>query len=218
MFTVDSNLQQRVLEELQWEPSIDAAHIGVAADDHVVTLTGAVPSYYQKIAAERAAARVAGVRGLANDIDVVVPGSHRTSDADIAGAAVEALRSFVSVPKDSIEVAVSKGILKLRGAVEWRYQCQAAENAVRDLAGVIDVVNLITIKPRPSGKLLKQKIESAFQRNAVLDARRIEVETKNGTITLRGTVHSLQERREAERAAWAAPGASAVENHLVISG
>jgi osmotically-inducible protein OsmY len=218
MSVADVYLQERVLEELKWEPSVDAGHIGVAADDHVVTLTGNVPSYYQKIAAERAAARVFGAQAIANDIEVVFPGSLKLGDADIAGAALDGLHRSVSVPKVGIDVTVSHGIVTLRGNVEWNFQRQAAENAVRDLAGVIDVVNMISVKPRrPSGKLVKRNIESAFQRNAVLDARRIDVETKAGTITLRGTVHSLQERREAERAAWAAPGAQEVENHLVIS-
>lgn len=217
MSVADLNLQERVLEELKWEPSVDAGHIGVAADDHVVTLTGNVPSYYQKIAAERATARVFGAQAIANDIEVVFPGSLKLGDADIASAALEGLHRSVSVPKVPIDVTVSHGIVTLRGNVEWYFQRLAAEDAVRDLAGVIDVVNMISVKPRLSGKDIKRNIESAFQRNAVLDARRIDVETKDGTITLRGTVHSLQERREAERAAWAAPGAQEVENHLVIS-
>jgi osmotically-inducible protein OsmY len=216
MSTPDSALQQRVLEELRWEPSINAAHIGVTAENHVVTLTGAVPSYYQKVAAERAAARVLGVRALANDIEVVFPGSPRLGDADVAGAALVALRQSVSVPEDTIEVAVSHGIVTLRGGVEWGAEREAAEGAVHDLAGVIDVVNLIDIKPHPSMKLVEQSIESAFQRNAVLDARHIDIEIDDGTITLRGTVQSLQELREAERAAWAAPGAREVQNDLVV--
>ena len=216
MSVADANLQERVLEELRWEPSIDAAHIGVAADGHVVTLTGTVPSFYQKVAAERAAERVFGVEALANDIDVAFPGSLRLTDTDIAAAALDALHRSVSVPKAGIDVTVDHGVVTLRGTVEWRYQRQAAGNAVRDLAGVIDLVNVIGVKPRPSKKLVKQNILRAFHRNAVLDARRIEIETDGGTITLRGTVHSAQERREAERAAWAAPGARDVENRLVV--
>jgi osmotically-inducible protein OsmY len=216
MSTPDSALQQRVLEELRWEPSINAAHIGVAAESGVVTLTGTVASYYQKVAAERAAARVLGVQALADEIEVVFLGSPKLGDADIAGAALVALRQSVSVPEDAIEVAVSHGILTLRGGVEWAAEREAAEGAVHDLAGVIDVVNLIAIKPHPSRKLVEQSIESAFQRNAVLDARHIDIEIDDGTITLRGTVQSLQELREAERAAWAAPGAREVQNDLVV--
>lgn len=216
MSVADSNLQERVIEELKWEPSIDAAHVGVAAEDHVVTLTGNVPSYSQKIAAERAAARVFGAQAIANDIEVVVPGSHRAGDTEIASAALEGLHRSVSVPKTGIDVTVSHGVVTLRGEVEWRYQRKAAENAVRDLAGVMDVVNLIFVKPHASGELVKRNIESALQRNAVLDARRIEVEIEGATVTLRGSVHSLHERREAERAAWASPGARAVENELVV--
>lgn len=218
MSTPDSALQQRVLEELRWEPSINAAHIGVAAESQVVTLTGVVPSYYQKVAAERAAARVLGVHALANDIEVVFLGSPKLGDTDVAGAALVALRQSVSVQEDMIEVAVSHGIVTLRGGVERGAEREAAEAAVHDLAGVIDVVNLIDIKPHPSRKLVEQSIESAFQRNAVLDARHIDIEINDGTITLRGTVQSLQELREAERAAWAAPGAREVQNHLVVGG
>lgn len=216
MSVADANLQGRVLEELRWEPSVDAAHIGVTADDHVVTLTGTVPSFYQKVAAERAAERVFGVQALANDIEVAFTGSHRVTDTDIAAAVLDGLRRSISVPKSGIDVTVDHGIVTLRGTVEWRYQRQAAEDAVRDLAGVLDVVNVIGVKPRPSKKLVKQNILSAFHRNAVLDARRVEIETNGGTVTLRGTVHSAQERREAERAAWAAPGVREVENHLVV--
>jgi osmotically-inducible protein OsmY len=170
MSGADAHLQQRVLEELKWEPSIDAAHIGVAADDHVVTLTGTVPSYYQKVTAERAAERVFGAQAIANDIEVVFPGSHTLSDTDIATAALDGLHRSVSVPKSGVDIGVSGGIITLRGSVEWRYQRDAAERAVRDLAGVVDVVNLISVKPRPSRKLVKQNILNAFQRNAVLDA------------------------------------------------
>jgi osmotically-inducible protein OsmY len=216
MSVADAHLQERVIEELKWEPSIDAAHIGVAADDNVVTLTGTVPSYYQKVVAERAAERVFGARAIANDIEVVFPGSSTLRDPDIAAAALAALRHSVSVPKIGIDITVRQGIVTLRGDVEWGYECQAAEDAVHDLEGVVDVVNLITLKPNPSRKLVKHRILRALERNAVLAARRIEVETNGGTITLRGNVHSAQERREAERAAWAAPGVHAVENLLVV--
>lgn len=216
MSVADAHLQERVHEELRWEPSVDAAHIGVTADDHVVTLTGTVPSFYQKVAAERAAERVFGVQALANDIEVAFAGSLRVTDTDIATAVLDGLHRSISVPKSGIDVTVDHGIVTLRGTVEWRYQRQAAEDAVRDLAGVLDVVNVIGVKPRPSKKLVKQNILNAFHRNAVLDARRVEIETKGGTVTLRGTVHSAQERREAERAAWVAPGVREVENHLVV--
>ena len=144
----DSELQRDVLDELKWEPSVDAAHIGVSVKDGVVTLSGHVSSYAEKFAAERAAKRVLGVRAVANEIDVKLPSSSQRTDEDIAAAAVNALKSNVSVPADKIKVTVSKGWVKLEGEVEWQYQKDAAENAVRYLAGVMGVTNLITVKPR----------------------------------------------------------------------
>ena len=218
MSTPDSDLQQRVLEELRWDPSINAAHLGVAAENAVVTLTGTAPSYYQRVAAVRAAGRVRGVRALADNIEVVFANSPSLRDADIAAAALAALGRSVSVPAAGIEVIVSHGIVTLRGGVEWHWERLAAESSMHDLPGIVDVVNMIAVKPHPSGELLQHSIESAFRRNAVLDARHIDIETADGTITLRGTVHSLQEREEAERAAWAAPGARVVENELAVAG
>ena len=154
--------------------------------------------------------------GRRRDVGVGQPERAGERDVDIVRECLDALHRSVSVPKKGIDVTVDHGVVTLRGTVEWRYQRQAAGNAVRDLAGVIDLVNVIGVKPRPSKKLVKQNILRAFHRNAVLDARRIEIETDGGTITLRGTVHSAQERREAERAAWAAPGARDVENRLVV--
>jgi osmotically-inducible protein OsmY len=213
----DTSLQQRVLDELRWEPSINAAHLGVAADDHVVTLTGTVSSYNEKSTAERSAERVLGVQAIANEIRVVYPGPHVPSDPEIAAEALAALHRLVTLPKSGIDVTVSNGLVNLHGNVEWQYQRRAAESAVRDLDGVVGVVNAITLSPRLSRKLVKANIESAFQRNALIDARHIDVETKNGTIILRGSVHSAQERREAERAAWAAPGARDVDNRLLVN-
>lgn len=213
---LDAGLRQRVIDELTWEPAIDSAHLGVAADDHVVTLTGTVATYHEKIAAERAAERVAGVHAVANDIDVVYPGVHPLTDTDIASSALASLHRLTTLPKHVVDVSVSRRVVTIRGAVEWNFQRQAAEAVVRDLDGVVDVVNLVTVRPRAPRKLVKQSIERALQRNALLGARTIEVETRGGTIFLSGSVASAQERREAERSAWAAPGVRDVVNRLTV--
>jgi osmotically-inducible protein OsmY len=212
----DSELQQDVIRELQWEPSVEAAHIGVAVKNGVVTLTGYVPSYAQKFAAEKAATRVHGVRAVANELEVRLPGDEKRTDEDVASAAVTALKSNTLVPDDRIKVTVSKGWVTLEGQVEWQYQKDAAENAVRYLSGVVGVSNLIDVKPRTSPSELKSKIEQAFKRNAALDANRINVEVQGGKAILRGTVRSWAEREEATRQAWAAPGIWSVENNITV--
>lgn len=213
----DLELKKSVESELNFEPSINAAEIGVAVRDGVVTLSGRIPSYWEKIAAERAAARVSGVKAVANELEVRLPGSSERTDEDIARAALDSLKWSVLVPQDKIMVKVSKGWITLEGKVDWQYQKSAAEKAVRKLYGVVGVSNLIEVKPQVSKAEVKSSIEAALKRLAEVDASRIRVETEDGKVVLSGSVRSWFEREEAERAAWAAPGVRAVEDRIAIA-
>jgi osmotically-inducible protein OsmY len=211
----DSELRGEVERELEWEPSVDERRIGVSVMDGIVTLSGEVSSFGEKWRAERSVERVAGVRGIANELEVKLQSER--SDADIAKAAADALKWNVMVPSDKVTVKVSKGWLTLEGELRWDYQRRAAERAVRDLPGVRGVSNLIRIKPRVEPQNVKEKIEQTFNRVATLDANRISVQVDGSQVTLRGTVHSWIERHEAEKAAWAAPGVTAVHNYITVS-
>lgn len=213
----DTELQKDVLAELRWEPALREEEVGVAVKDGVVTLTGYVDTYAQKFLAERAAERVTGVRAIAEELHVRLPkGLHRT-DTDIAHAVANALRWDTEVPDEKLTAKVENGWVTLNGTVDWYYQKAAAERGVRYLTGVIGVTNRIDVKPAISAADVKQKIEAALERSAELDAKKITVETSDGTVTLKGYVRSWAEKQDAERAAWGAPGVRNVKDELVIS-
>lgn len=209
-------LQKKVLDALDWEPSLDASRIGVAVNDGIVTLSGQVPSWSELWTAERVIKRMTGVKGVANDLEVKLPGDAQRSDTDLAAAAVRALEWDVQVPHQKLQVRVANGWLTLEGKVDWQYQREAAERAVRHLLGVRGVSNQVTLIPKVTPADLKKRIEEALKRTAELEARRIRVETTGGAVVLDGTVHSWAERDQAEQAVWAAPGVVSVEDHLAV--
>jgi osmotically-inducible protein OsmY len=214
----DLQLQRDVLDELKFEPSIREAEIGIAAKGGVVTLTGFVDSYAEKFSAERSAERVNGVKAVADEIKVKLPGSYQRSDTDIAHAAVNALRWDIQVPDDRIKAAVDDGWINLEGEVEWQYQKWAADGAVRNLTGVKGVSNLITVKPKKASTYeVGQKIKDSLRRHAERDADKITIEAKDGRVTLRGTVSSFAERQDAEHAAWQAQGVTNVDDQIAVT-
>jgi osmotically-inducible protein OsmY len=210
-------LQQDVMDELQYEPSIEAAGIGVTAREGIVTLTGSVKSYAEKWSAAQAAERVSGVKAVVDEIKVKLPFAHERGDEDIALAAVQALQWDIQVPHTRIMVKVEQGRITLEGDVDYKYQQTAAMNAVRNLTGVTGVVNFIHVKPTANASEVKVTIENALRRAAETDAQQIMVDVVNDKVTLRGTVHSWAERSEAERAAWSAPGVRVVEDNLSVA-
>lgn len=212
----DITVRQDILDELEFEPSIDARNIGVAVNNGVVTLTGHVGSYAEKVAAERLAQHVKGVHAVAQEMEVRYPGDKRSSDDEIAKRAVNIIAWDTTVPDDRIRISVQRGWITLSGDVEWHYQRAGAESAVRKLSGVIGVTNLITVSPRVDASNIKHRIEDALKRNAAVEANAIRVAVSGGKVTLEGKVHAWHERGVAERAAWAAPGVSAVVDRLTI--
>ena len=213
---IDRDLKHNVERALEWEPSIDDGDMGVSVEAGVVTLRGNVRSYAEKLAAERVALAVYGVKGVANDLVIHLPNLFQRTDTEIAQAAAAALGWNVMIPRDRVTVTVTSGWLELHGTVDWQYQRDTAARAVRNLTGVKGVTNGITVKSRVKATDVRTQIEDAFRRSAEIDARRINVNATDGTVILSGNVHSWAERRQAERAAWAAPGVVQVDDRLTV--
>ena len=214
----DLQLRQDVLDELEFEPSIDAVHIGIAVDAGIVTLTGHVGSYAEKLAAVTAVRRVKGVRAIADEIQVRYPSDKKTADDEIAKRAADILRWDSMVPSESIQVLVRDGCVVLSGNADWYYQKRNAEEDVRRLSGVRTVINNIEIKPRVAADDVTRKIEEALKRHAQIEAQAIRVTVRDRhTVVLEGQVDNWDERHAVQNAAWSAPGVTSVEDRLTIS-
>ena len=214
----DSDLQMLVLDELKWEPSVNAAHIGIAAKDGVVTLTGHVGSYAEKMAAERAVRQVKGVKAIAQEIEVRLPSATKRADDEIAKRAIDILKWDISVPDERIKIKVEHGIVTLSGEVDWQYQREKAESNVRFLSGVAGVIDNITVHPSVEPREIREKITQALERNADLEASAIGISVDGSRVTLSGKVQSWLERNAVEHAAWSAPGVTHVTDHINIKG
>jgi len=212
----DVEIQKDVIDQLTWEPILYDTEIGIAVKNGVVTLSGTVSNYFQKVAAEHAVKKVAGVKALAENIIVGIAADFVRSDTELADAVVHALKWNISVPDDRIMVKVENGVVSLEGEVEWDFQRAAAETSVVHIAGVKMVNNFITIQPKITPINIKQKIAESFERSATIDAGKIEVEVNGGKVTLNGKVRSFAEQDDAITAAWSAPGVSEVINNLEL--
>lgn len=213
----DTHLQHDVIAELEWDPSVDHTKIGVIASNGVVTLTGTVASFATKLAAEKAVRRVAGVKAIAEEIVVRHPADAKTSDPEIARRVLDVFSWDAAVPRDKISVKVEKGWVTLSGTVDWFYQSEAARKAASRITGVVGISNLIEVRKLPSVADVHERIMMAFKRNANLDATNITILTDGGKVTLGGKVHAFHEREIAERAAWAAPGVTRIEDNIVVA-
>ncbi|HEX5685138.1 MAG TPA: BON domain-containing protein [Ideonella sp.] len=212
----DAELKRDVADELAWDPAVKSNAIGVAVKDGVVTLTGHLDTFVEKHAAARAVRRVEGVKAIALELDVKLEPSHRRSDTDIAASAEQALKWNVMVPNDSIRLTVDHGWVTLQGEVDWDFQRHSIEKAIRPLMGVVGISNEMKLRTQPKAANLSRKIEEALTRQAIREAKHIQVSVDGNTVKLTGTVHSWQERDAAQGVAWSAPGVRVVLNELRI--
>jgi|SRR5665647_2440911 len=212
----DIEIQKDVMEQLKWEPFINASAIGVAVKNGIVTLSGQVDTYTKKLAAEKAAKRVIGVKAVAEDIQVGISPAYHKTDAEIAEAVLNALKWHSAVQEEKIKIKVEDGNVKLEGEVEWEYQRTNAKAAIENLTGVRSVINFITVKPKITSAEIQQKINAAFHRSATIDAGKITADVVGSKVILRGSVRSFTEKEDAETAAWNAPGVMSVDNKLEI--
>lgn len=212
----DVEIQKDVMSQLKWEPALNASSIGVAVNNGIVTLSGQVDTYYQKMAAEKAAKKISGVRGIAEDIQIGISPYYRKSDTEIAESVLNSLKWHSAVPEDRLKVKVEDGVVTLEGEVTWDYQRTSAKNAVANLLGVKNVINNIFVKPKITVSDVKVKINAAFHRAATIDSDKISVDVDGTKVILRGKVTSYAEKEDAINAAWCAPGMTSVVSFLEV--
>ena len=212
----DAEIQKHVMEELKWEPAIQSSEVGVAVKNGVVTLSGTVDTYQEKKMAEKAALKVAGVKGIAEDIEIRLSYHDQKTDAELAQAVVNALKWNALVPDDKIKIKVENAWVTAQGMVEWAYEQNAVRDAIASIVGIKGISNLVKVTPKLDPADVKKKISAAFERNAIIDANSIHIENIGSKVVLTGKVSSYSEKREAEHVAWNAPGVSSVENNIEV--